>query len=180
MGGCAFREWFYFCNAQDSFSKTDGTSVVKITSLADPTTINVSYTGSGNDASYQYAVTVVTSYGETSYALSNQYLGSFNLSATEKFSVSTPRNSDSSVLGYNFYRSKNGSALYFMTYVPQPASGNPTISDEGQYQTSFSYIAPDYNTTGGVKGKLFTTFKDTLFVSGVTELPDYIFGRERA
>lgn len=175
MGGCTFHGWFYFCNGQDDFSKTDLTSVVKMSAISDPTTINVSYTGTGNDAVYQYAVTVVTAYGETSYALSDQHLGSSTLGSTEKFSISTPRNSDSSVIGYNFYRSKNGSALYFMTFVPQPTSGDPSISDEGQYEISLSYIAPDYNTTGGVKGKLFTTFKDTLFVSGVPELPDYVF-----
>jgi hypothetical protein len=175
MGGIMFRDQFYFCNGTDSLCKTDLSTITEFTEISDPTTINVSYTGSLQEATYRFAVSVVTATGETASVASSEYLGAFELNSSEKFTISTPRNSNSAVKGYNFYVSKNGSRFNFLIYVPQPPSGDPSVSYEGQYLASSIYTAPDYNTTGGVKGKLFATFKDTLFVAGVDDLPDYIF-----
>ena len=174
MQGVMFQDWFYFCNGKDSLSKTNLTSVVQFVEISKPSSISVSYTGSGNEYIYKYAMTVVTDYGESDPVESGDFYGAKILDASNYFTISCPRKTESQVIGYNIYRSVNGSRLQFLTFVAQPASGDPSFKDIG-YQTSPQYEAPYYNTTGGVKGKFLATFSDTLFVAGVENYPDILF-----
>lgn len=172
--GIMFWDWFYFCNGIDPLSKTNLTSVVKFVEITKPASITVTYTGSGAHYLYRYALTAVTDYGETDAVESSEYWGNKTLDASNYFTISCPRKTDASVVGYNLYRSINGSRLQYVTFIPQPASGNPSIQDRG-LQSSLIYEAPVYNTTGGVKGKFLAVFKNTLFVAGVENYPDILF-----
>lgn len=175
IGGVMYRNQFYFGNGIDPLSKTDLNTVTKFTELSDPNNISVTLTGSGSDYIYRYAVTVVTNYGETAYYSSGDNWGPATLDASNKFTISTTRRTEPEVIGYNFYRSINGSTLMFLKFVPQPTTGDPTLVDDGTYVESNLYEAPAWNTTGGVEGKYFATFKDTLFVAGVDNYPDILF-----
>lgn len=172
--GEMFWDYFYFCNGVDPLTKVNLTTVIKFIEIQKPSSITVTYTGSGNDYVYRYAVTVVTKTGETDAKESGDFWGKKSLDASNYFTISCPRNNDSNVVGYNVYRSINGSRLQFVQFIPQPASGNPQLQDVG-LSSSPQYEAPVYNTTGGVKGRFIGVFKNTLFVAGVDDYPDILF-----
>lgn len=172
--GVMFNDWFYFGNGVDPLSKTNLTSVIQFVEISKPSSISVSYTGTGSDYLYRYALTVVTEYGESDPIESTEYWGNRTLDASNYFTISCPRKTESEVVGYNLYRSINGLRFQFVTFVPQPTSGNPSVVDRG-LQASLIYEAPVYNTTGGVKGRFLATYKDTLFVAGIEDYPDILF-----
>lgn len=175
ISGTMYKGWFYFCNGVDNMAKTDGNIIVVFNGISDPNNISVTYTGtSSNEAIYQFAVTVVTQYGETAYYSSSNFYAPLTLDGSKYFTVSTTRRTEPEVIGYNFYRSINGSSFQFLRHIPQTPSGNPTITDNGLLSDATTE-APTFNSTQGVKARYFATFRDTLFMAGVPDYPELIF-----
>lgn len=172
--GVMFYDYFYFGNGIDPLTKVNLTTVIKFNEISKPSSISVTYTGSGADYIYRYGITVVTETGETDTTESSEYWGSKTLDASNYFTISCPRKTESGVTGYNVYRSINGSRFQFLAFIPQPSSGDPSLVDRG-LSSSLIYEAPVYNTTGGVKGRFLATYKGSLFVAGVENYPDILF-----
>lgn len=172
--GVMFHDWFYFGNGIDPLSKVNLNTVIQFVEISKPASVSTQYTGSGNEYLYRYAMSVVTDYGESEATEGEEKWGARQLDASNYFTVSCPRKTESQVIGYNVYRSINGSRLQFVSFVPQPQSGDPSFKDVG-YNSSLTYEAPVFNTTGGVKGKFMAVYKDTLFVAGVSRYPDILF-----
>lgn len=173
--GAVHRDQFYFCNGVDPLSKTDGYTIVKFNQVDNPTLITVTKTGTKNEAIYTYGVTIVTNHGETAVLEADPVWNANTLDVNNKNTITTPRRNESDIVGYNFYRGKNGGTLTFIQFVPQPQSGTDIVLEDTGFQESLVYEAPFINTTAGVRGTIFATFKDTLFVAGVSGAEDIVF-----
>lgn len=175
MRGVLLRGWFYFGNATDYMAKTDGSTIVRWDAVTAITGFGVVKTGAGTDTLFAYTVTAVTDVGETE-AIAEVSDYHTTLDATHYFTLTWDRKTDANVVGYNVYKAVSGSTLRLLTFVDQQTSG-ATISyvDNGVDELSLIYEAPDFNTTGGVKGNIFAKYANTLFVSGNAEVPDAVF-----
>ena len=176
MRGVLLHGWFYFGNAVDYMAKTDGTTVTQWTNVNATTLNSVTLTGSGTTDLYSYVITVVTDVGETEASNEIEAWGPNTLSSSNYLTSNWDRGTDSSITGYNVYRSKNGGTLRLLTFIDQPSSGT-TVSydDDGVDTASLVYEAPTFNTTGGVKGNIFAKYADTLFIAGNLQEPDTVF-----
>lgn len=176
MRGIQFRGSFYFGNATDYMAKTDGSTVSEWTAITAVSGVTGSKTGSSTDKNYAYVVTAVTDLGETE---SSSEWETTNASTLDSSNYNTPewnRKTDSDVVGYNIYRSDNGDTLYFLAFVKQESSGATlTYDDDGVESRSLIYESPSYNTTGGVKGNIFATYSNTLFIAGNPTEVDSVF-----
>lgn len=176
MRGILLREWFYFGNAVDFMAKTDGTSIVQWDDVTAPSLTSASLTGTGSDYTYDYAVTAVTDVGETEISNIEGGFGPSDLDESNYFTLTWVRKTDSNITGYNIYKSVNGLTMTLLTFVPQQTSGaNMTFLDDGALVQSLIFEAPDFNTTGGVKGNIFAKYANSLFVAGNVSQPDAVF-----
>ena len=177
MRGVLLRGWYYFGNAADYMSKTDGDNVVQWVDVTLPTLNSAVLTGSGSEAIHSYAITAVTDNGETEGSNEIDVWGPAALDeTTNKITLTIARKTDAAVKGYNIYKSYKGSTFTQVTFVDQPAAG-PTLTwvDDGTLERSLIYELPSFNTTGGVKGSIFAKYANTLFVSGNDQEPDTVF-----
>ena len=176
MRGILLRENFYFGNAVDYMSKTDGDTVTQWTGVTAVTLNSVVLTGSGATDIYEYGTTAITDVGETEISNTIQAYGPSNLDASNKFTITWDRKTDANVRGYNIYKAKNDGTMTLLTYLDQQASGATlSIVDDGTETQSLIYEAPTFNTTGGVKGNIFAKYANSLFVAGNLEEPDTVF-----
>lgn len=176
MRGVLLRNWFYFGNAVDYMAKTNGTTVVRWAAVTATTLNSVTLTGSGSTDLRTYAVTAVTDVGETEASNTIDVWGPSTLNSTNYMTVVFNRKIDASVSGYNIYRAVNGGTLRLLSFLDQQPSGS-TMSyiDDGVDTASLIYEAPTFNTTGGVKGNIFSKYANTLFLCGNLQEPDTIF-----
>lgn len=179
MRGVLLREWFYFGNGIDYMAKTDGSTVVRWNLVDAPENLAYSVTSSATDDTlYAYVVTAVTDQGETDISNEVSFYAPKNLDpdAGDYIDFTWDKNAEADVVGYNIYKSVNGRTLLLLTFIEQPAaSGSVTYRDDGAEVTSLIFEAPDFNTTGGIKGNIFAKYANTLFVAGNLEEPDTFF-----
>lgn len=176
MRGILLRDWFYFGNAVDYMSKTDGSSVVQWTAVTAPTTVSLALTGTGATDLYAYTVTVVTDTGETEVPVELTAFGPSALSVTNYMTFTWVRKTGSNVRGYNIYKAVNDGTLTLLTFVDQQPSGtNMSYVDNGSETQSLIHEAPTFNTTGGVKANLYAKYANTLFLSGNPTEVDTVF-----
>jgi hypothetical protein len=179
MRGVLLREWFYFGNGEDYMAKTNGASIVRWALVDEPAGLSASVTSTAaDDTSYGFVVTAVTDQGET--GISNEYdvfaPGNLDFTSGDYIDLSWTKNTEPEVVGYNVYKSINGRTLLLLTFVDQPIGASPvTYRDDGAEEVSLIYEAPEFNTTGGVKGNIFGKYANTLFVTGNPDEPDTVF-----
>lgn len=176
MRGILLRGYYYFGNAIDYMSKTDGTTVTRWLGVTAVTLNSVSLTGSGATDIYEYGITAVTDVGETEISNTISGYGPYALSSTNKFVATWNRKTDANVKGYNVYKAVNGGTMTLLTYIDQQASGaTMSYTDDGTEAQSLIYEAPTFNTTGGVKGNIYGKYANTLFIAGNLQEPDTVF-----
>jgi len=179
MRGVLLREWFYFGNGVDYMAKTDGDSITEWNLVAEPENLSLSVTSTADDdTSYAYVVTAVTAQGETGISNEEEVFApkTLDFDAGDYIDLTWDRGTDADILGYNIYKSVNGRTLLLLSYVDQLTSGaTMTYRDDGAEQMSLIYEAPEFNTTGGVKGNIFAKYANSLFISGNPEEPDTFF-----
>ena len=177
MRGVLLREWFYFGNGIDYMAKTDGTSVVRWSLVTSP--VNLAYTvtsAATDDTSYEYGVTAVTQEGESNVSTTVEFFAPLRLGAADYASFTWDKKTDAAVIGYNIYKSVNGRTRMLLTFIAQPTgAGSITYKDDGTETASLIYEAPDFNTTGGIKGNIFAKYANTLFIAGNPDEPDTVF-----
>jgi hypothetical protein len=169
----------YILNGKDPLSRTDGSTITTFTQVTDPVGgLTVAATGATGTSSYGYTYTLVTNYGETNpvtnVTISN---GNANLSATNYNLLTITRSSDSNVVGYNVYgRGQSGnSVMYYMKFIPQTASGNPTYTDTGADTPNVSISTPVANTTTGKVASMGFAYHDTLILAGDPANPSRVW-----
>ena len=176
MRGVQVRNAFYFSTKEDSISKYDGTNITRWTYVSDITGLTASLSGSGSEYTYQYAVTAVTENGETAKVETSVIYGPKELDSSNYITNTWDRKTESVVKGYNIWRSVNGGDMTLLTYIAQPPSGSTvSLDDDGSYTQSYIWEAPNYNTTGGVKGDIFASYADSIFVAGDPDAPDTVY-----
>jgi len=176
MRGVLLRNWFYFGNGVDYMAKTDGATVVKWNAVTAVTLNSVTFTGSGSTTLRTYCVTAVTDVGETEASNVIEVWNPDKLDSSNYNTITWTRKTDSSVRGYNIYRSENGGTLRLLDFVQQQPSGaTMSYKDDGVVVASLIYEAPNFNTTGGVKGNIFGKYENTIFLAGNKEEPDTVF-----
>lgn len=179
MRGVLLRENFYFGNAVDFMSKTDGSTITQWNSVTAIENVLASVTSAATDDTlYEYCVTAVTANGETEFdnaEVTSDFAPS-TLGASDYIDITFNRKTDVEVTGYNIYKAVNGRTLLLLDYIDQPTSGaTVTYRDDGTVAQSLIYEAPTFNTTGGVKGNIYAKYANTLFVAGNLQEPDAVF-----
>lgn len=179
MRGVLLREWFYFGNGVDFMAKTNGTTVSRWNLITAPENLEYTVTSAAaDDTLYTYQVTAVTDQGESDVSNEVELYAPQNLDPTsgDYVALHWDKKADADVVGYNVYKSQNGRTSLLLTFIEQPvAAGDVTYTDDGTETASLIYEAPDFNTTGGVKGNIFGKYANTLFVAGSVEEPDTVF-----
>lgn len=179
MRGVLLREWFYFGNGEDYMAKTNGTTVVRWNLVTAPENLSASVTSAADDdTSYAYVVTAVTDQGETEISNEEAVFAPKNLDFNngDYIDLTWTRKTDADVIGYNVYKSINGRTYLLLTFIDQQTSGaTMSYRDDGAEVLSLIYEAPDFNTTGGVKGNIFAKYANTLFIAGNPDEPDTVF-----
>lgn len=171
----------YILNGKDPLSRTtDASTITVFSSVTDPAggTLTVAQQGSAGTSSYSYSYTLVTSYGEsnpvTNVTIAN---GNATLSASNYNLLTITRSSDTNVTGYNVYGRTGGASgtNYWLTFIPQTASGSATYSDTGAASPDTSFSAPTSNTTAGKTTAFGITYQDSLVTAGDPTAPSAVY-----
>lgn len=157
----------YILNGSDPLSRTDGSTITTFTQVTNPTGgLTVAATGTTGATAYGYVYTLVTTYGETTPCATVSITNGNATLTTSNYNLLTiTRSTDANVTGYNVYGRK-ANLLFFLKFVPQTTSGNPTYTDTGADTPTTAWGAPVSNTTEGKVCSMGTVYHDSLLLAG--------------
>ena len=169
----------YILNGVDNLTYTDGSTIYTYSNTTDPSGgLTVAAQATTGSSSYSYSYTLVTRSGETlpvtNVTISN---GNATLDATNYNLLTITRSTDANVTGYNVYGRTGGAGglNYFMKFVPQTASGDPTYEDTGVDTPNPSVGTPTYNTTQGKILSMGIVYHDSLIGAGDPQNPSAVW-----